>query len=364
MKKVLVGLAGLFLLLALYLCFWPVPIAPVSWEAPANNGYTGDFVPNTQLANLDRLDIGDIHGPEDVAARMIDGKLFLFVSSQDGLIRQIDPNEGTYETFADTGGVPLGVEFDKDGNLLVADAHKGLLSIAPSGAVSVLTDSVADTPILYADDVDIAPNGEIYFSDASTKFGAQSAGSTMAGSLLEIMEHGRTGRLLAYNPEDEKTRVIKTDMSFSNGVAISPDGQSVLVNETGEYRVLRVWIDGERAGETDIVIDNLPGFPDNINPGPDGTFFLGLVSQRSPVLDDLSEKPFMRKLIWRLPEFMKPAAENYGFIIQMSADGEILKTWQDPSGAYPLTTGAIAPGDGWMYVSSLGAPDLGRRPFP
>lgn len=362
-KALLVGL-GFVLVLILYLCFWPVPIAPQSWEAPTSEGYVGVFSPNAQLASLDRLDIGDIHGPEDVAAREIDGKLMLFVSSQDGLIRQIDPSSKTFATFAETGGVPLGLEFDGESNLIVADAYLGLLSITPDGTVSVLTNEVAGTPILYADDLDIGPNGIIYFSDASTKFGAQASGSTMHGSLLEIMEHARTGRLLSYDPATQETKVIKTGVSFANGVAMAPDGQSVLLNETGEYRILRIWLAGDRAGETDIVIDNLPGFPDNINAGPKGTFFVGLVSQRAEALDKLSAKPFMRKLIWRLPEFMKPSAQNYGFIIQLGTDGSVLKTWQDPSGAYPLTTGALAPGDGWMYISSLGAETLGRRPFP
>ena len=332
MKFLKIGI-GFILILVIYLLVWPVPINPQKWDAPTDAGYTGDFAPNENLANLSRLDIGDIHGPEDVAARMIDGKLILFVSSQDGQIRTVDPESETFEIFAQTGGVPLGLEFDANDNLIIADAYKGLLSVAPDGTVTVLTNSVADTPILYADDLDIGPDGVIYFSDASTKFGAEAAGQTMAGSLLEIMEHGSTGRVLAYNPADQSTHVIKTGLSFANGVAMAPDGMSILVNETGTYRILRIWVDGPREGETDIVIDNLPGFPDNINRGPDGTYFVGLVSQRAPVLDEMADSPFMRKLIWRLPEAMKPAAENYGFVFQMDDSGNVLKTWQDPKGA-------------------------------
>ncbi|MGJ8562685.1 MAG: SMP-30/gluconolactonase/LRE family protein [Alphaproteobacteria bacterium] len=364
MKNVVLAIGGLILAGALYLCLWPVPVAPESWEAPISSGYTDDFAPNEQLANLSRIEIENLHGPEDIAARMIDGQLTLFISAQDGLIRAVDAETLTSQIFADTGGVPLGLEFDDSGNLIVADAHKGLVSIAPNGEMTILTNSVSDTPILYADDVDIAPDGVIYFSDASTKFGAKHSGSTLAGSLLEIMEHGRTGRLLSYNPENGTTHIIKTGISFANGVAMAPDGQSVLVIETGEYRILRIWIAGDKSGETEVVIDNLPGFPDNINSAPDGSYFVGLVSKRSNVLDDMAAKPFMRKLIWRLPESLKPAAENYGLVFQMDNEGNVLQTWQDPEGAYPLTTGAIAPGDGWMYISSLGADHLGRRPFP
>ncbi|NNE58967.1 MAG: SMP-30/gluconolactonase/LRE family protein [Hellea sp.] len=355
---------SLALLLA-YLFFWPVPIDPVSWEAPEDKGYVGDFAPNNELAGLELLDIGDIHGPEDVASRVIDGQLYLFVSSQDGLIRQINADTFEVTTLADTGGVPLGLEFDTDNNLIVADAYRGLLSIAPNGKVATLTNAIGDSPILYADDLDITPDGVIYFSDASTKFGAEAAGQTMKGSLLEIMEHGRTGRILAYNPATKQTVLIKDNLSFSNGVAMGPDGKSILVIETGEYRIHRIWVSGPKQDQSTIIIDNLPGFPDNINRALEpGTYYVGLISQRSKFLDDNSTKPGIRKFAWRLPAFMKPKAVDYGFIIHIDADGNILRTWQDPSGSYTQATGAHAPGDGFLYISSLNAYKLGRKKLP
>ncbi len=354
------GLAAL----GVYLAAWPVPIDPIVWDAPKDKGYVGDFSPNTDLANLELLDIGDIHGPEDVAGREIDGQLYLFVSSQDGLIRQINAASGDVTTLGDTTGVPLGLEFDADNNLIIADAYRGLLSMAPDGTVTTLTDKIGDSPILYADDLDIGPDGVIYFSDASTKFGAEAAGQTMQGSLLEIMEHGRTGRVLAYDPASGETRLIMDNLSFSNGVAMGPDGNSILVNETGEYRIHRIWVDGPRKGTSEVIIDNLPGFPDNINRAPDGNYYVGIISQRSEFLDDASTKPGTRKIVWRLPEFLKPKAVSYGLIVHMDASGNVLDTWQDPAGAYTQATGAFAPGDGYLYISSLNADKLGRMPMP
>jgi sugar lactone lactonase YvrE len=363
-KRIAATIGLLILLLLGYLIFWPVPIEPVKWDAPENQGYRGDFAPNTDLADLELLGIGDIHGPEDVVSLPTPDGLQLFISSQEGKIMRLSMADNAVHELADTGGVPLGMEMDKAGNLIVADAYKGLLSVAMDGTVTVLTNAVDGTPILYADDLDIGPDGVIYFSDASTKFGAEAAGSTMAGSLLEILEHGRTGRVLAYDPKDQSTRIVMDDLSFSNGVAMGPDGTSILVNETGRYRVYKHWISGPRSGQTEVLLDNLPGFPDNINSGPDGTYFVGLISQRSKFLDDNSEKPGLRKLALRLPQWMQPKAVSYGFIFQMDGDGNVLKTWQDPSGSYPDATGAIIAEDGYMYVSSLTASKLARRPFP
>ena len=369
MKNIVFVLAGAVALLAAYLSFRPVPLEPVSWDAPETEGYVGAYAPNERLAAMDHIDLGEIHGPEDVVAIRENGALILFTSSQTGDILKINPATKTVTPFAKTGGVPLGMEMDAAGRLIVADAFKGLLAVSMDGAIEVLTDEVDGTPILYADDLDITSEGVIYFSDASTKFGAEAIGATLEASIMEIFEHARTGRILAYDPRDGSTRIVMENLSFANGVAIASDEQSILVNETGRYQVLRHYIAGPRAGETEIVFANLPGFPDNINRGParangEATYFLGLASARLPNMDALSDKPFMRKLAWRLPDAFKPAAVPYGFVMQFTADGEVIQTWQDPAGAYPTTTGALAPGDGYLYITALEPHSLGRVPFP
>jgi len=366
LKKISFLFAFVILLGLAYLTLWPVPINPVAWNAPKNAGYTDDFTPNMKLASLKTLAIGEHHGPEDVAGRVEDDRMVIYTSTQSGDIIRIDPLTNEHSVFANTGGVALGLQFAPDGilggNLIVADAHKGLLSIDASGTVTVLTDKTDEgSPILYADELAIAADGKIYFSDASTKFGAKMAGSTLSGSLLELMEHGSTGRVLVYDPADGSTKTVADNMSFPNGVAMCPDDACILIVETGTYSVKRFWLTGLKAGIMDTVIDNLPGFPDNINKGQDGRYWIGLTSPRSEALDNLSAKPFMRKLVQRLPAALRPKAVNYGFIFAVDMNGKVLVQYQDPSGSYPLTSGATEPGDGWLYIGSLGAIELGRK---
>lgn len=352
LSKIMVGCLAV---LTLYLVFAPVPIEPKAWEAPSGKGYVGVFAPNTALAGLTEIALPDgMQGPEDI----VEWNGAIYVSTQNGFILKFDAASNSFSKFAETGGKPLGLEIWQD-TLIVADAYKGLLQVAMDGSVKTLTNTVNGTPMVYIDDLDITEKGIIYASDASTKFGAEAAGSTLAASLLELMEHGRTGRLIAYDLKTGQTRLVSQDYAFSNGVAIAPDGESVWMVETGRYRVLEIAPDGTEK----VIIDNLPGFPDNINRGPDGTYFVGLVSKRASALDQLSDKPFLRKLIWRLPEFMKPQAQDYGFILQLDKDGNVMRTWQDPSGAYPATTGAIVLGDR-LYVSSLTSKTLGYRRYP
>jgi len=361
LKKISLLLLILILVGMGYLTLWPVPIAPVAWNAPKNLGYTGDFTPNMKLAGLKTLSIGDHHGPEDVAGRIEDGEMIIYTSTQSGDILRINPRTNQYKVIANTGGETLGLQFAPNGHLIIANAHKGLLSMDDGGNITVLTNKADDgSPLLYTNEMGIAKDGKIYFSDASTKFGAEVSGSTLAGSLLELMEHGKTGRMLVYDPAFNTTKIVLDNLSFPNGVAMCPDDACFLFVETGTYEVKRHWLKGPQAGSTDIIIDNLPGFPDNLNKGQDGRYWIGLISSRSETLDNLSAKPFLRKIVQRLPASLRPKAVSYGFIFAIDMNGKILAQYQDPSGAYPVATGATEPGDGWLYIGSLSARELGR----
>ncbi|MEP1931164.1 MAG: SMP-30/gluconolactonase/LRE family protein [Roseibium sp.] len=354
-KRLLSTIAALIFALGAYLLLWPVPIDPVAWNAPNNPGYSGDYAPKDGLAAISRVSLGGYSGPED-AALGPDG--LLYIATHEGAILQYDPVSSEVSVFAETGGRPLGIEFSGDGKLYVADAFRGLLEISDDGKVFVLADkTTSGSPILYADDLDIAPDGSVYFTDASTKFGAQQNGGTLPASLLDLMEHGPNGRVLRYDPATDETTSMLEGLSFANGLALTQSGEHYLVVETGTYSVLKVALDG--TSEPVTIVENLPGFPDNINRNSDGTFWMGIVSPRSPVADAIADKPSLRKVVMRLPAFIRPAAQRYGFLVKINEAGDILETLQDPSGSYALTTGLIEGEGGTQFITSLTEPDLG-----
>ena len=123
--------------LAAYLALWPVPIRPVAWQAPAAPGYAGAHAVNQRLAGLQMIDLGGEVGPEHVALGP-DGRLYVAVAS--GNILRMVPDGSAREVFANTGGRVLGFAFDAAGNLVAADAVKGLLSVTPDGRVTLLAD--------------------------------------------------------------------------------------------------------------------------------------------------------------------------------------------------------------------------------
>ncbi|MBS7806974.1 SMP-30/gluconolactonase/LRE family protein [Variovorax sp. PCZ-1] len=358
----------------LYFPFWPVAIQPVAWEVSANPGYTGAHAANTGLSGLQKIDIGKESGPEHIAIGK-DGKLYAAVSS--GTVLRMNPDGSEVSTFVNTGGRVLGFDFDAQGNMIAANEEKGLLSISPSGQVTVLAEKIGNDPILFADAVAVAKTGKIYVSDASTRFAPKQWGGSFEASVLDILEQSSTGRILEYDPATKAIRVVAKGLSFANGIALSANERQIFVAETGKYRVWRIDVNASdldvrttsgMSGATHIVLPNLPGYPDNLMrglPTKDGkpTLWVGLAKPRSKMLDDMAGKPWMRSLTMRLPRFLWPIPPKYGHVISFTEDGTVLQDLQDPSGAYPETTGVLETSDR-LYVQSLHADWIGwvKRP--
>ena len=366
------GVGGAVVAVAAYLAAWPVPIQPVAWTAPAAPGYQGVHAPNQRLAQLNIIDLKGEVGPEHIAFGK-DGKLYTTVLS--GNILRMNPDGSGQEVFANTGGRVLGFDFDAAGHLIAADAVKGLLSIAPDGKVTVLADKVGGDPIRYADAVVVAQNGKMYLSDASTRFAPKDWGGTFEASVLDILEQASTGRVIEYDPATRSTRVVARGISFANGVALSQDEKHLFVNETGKYRVWKIAVDandldiGQLNGRTSsqpspqarVLLDNLPGYPDNLMRGQGGKVWLGFAKPRGAAIDNMAGKPWLRSLTLRLPRALWPIPQPYGHVIAFTDDGKVVADLQDPSGAYPETTAITETADR-LYVQSLHAHGLGWLP--
>jgi sugar lactone lactonase YvrE len=341
-------IGGAVVVAALYLLLWPVPVDPVAWIAPVDRGFVVPYDVNDALHYARGFDIAPHAGPEDITAGS-DGHLYS--TSADGAILRLD-GRGSVEVFANTGGRPLGIEAAADGSLVVANAYLGLQRIGRDGSVETILDAIDGRPLVYADDLDIGDDGTIYFSEASSKFGVARYGGSYAASLLDINEHGGHGLLIAFNPASGDARVILDGLNFANGVAISDDQSFLLIAETGAYRILKHWLTGPNAGVTEVLLDNLPAFPDNIKAGRNGRFWIGLVAPRSSLLDRLADQPFLRKVLQRLPTRFRPRAVAHSQLIAINADGEVLMNLHDVGARFPAITGALETADS-LYMTSL-----------
>ncbi len=336
---------------AAYLLFWPIALEPIAWEAQPAPALEGEFAKNDLLAAAEFIEFDLGNGPEDIAFGA-DGHLYTGLDN--GTIIRLNLDTGEAERFAETGGRPAGMKFAADGNLIVADVRRGLLSVRADGGVQVLVDEVAGRRLNFANDLDIGSDGVVYFSESSARY---IAGQTSVG----LLEHVVDGALHAYDLKSGALTTILRGLSYANGVALNADESAVYVAELGAYQVHRIWLKGERAGTAEVFLDNLPGFPDNLNSGSGDTLWIALGIPRMVLLDTLAPYPFMRKILARLPGMS--GFKRQAIALQVDKDAKVIRNLQDPDPAYPLLT-SVYEREGELFMGNLFAPGVYRMALP
>lgn len=339
--------ALLVLLLAAVL---PGPIDPVVWTPEPDPGLTGPYKPNDRLAAVERLIEGVGVGPEDVACGR---DSTYYTGYADGRIVRFRAS-GEYDEIVNTGGRPLGMQLDAAGRLIVADGIRGLLAVTDNGELEVLTDSVNGEKIVFADDLDIAGDGTIWFSDAASRHGYRH-------SMYNFFEGRPSGSLLSYHPDTGETRVHLTGLFFANGVALGPGDEYVLVNETHAGRITRLWLEGEKAGQRDSFKSQLPGTPDNLSFNGRDTFWVANPGLRAGV-DAFADLPLVRKILSRLPyETLASMGPRFSLVIALDLDGTVREILHDPEAGFAAIT-SVNECEGELLLGSLHETAVARLP--
>ncbi|XP_010427562.1 PREDICTED: protein STRICTOSIDINE SYNTHASE-LIKE 10-like [Camelina sativa] len=224
-------------------------------------------------------------------------------------------------------GRPLGLRFHKKtGDLYIADAYFGLLIVGPAGGLAKpLVTEAEGQPLCFTNDLDIDEQDDvIYFTDASSKFQRWEYFS----SFLNV---DKTGRFIKYDILSKKATVLLHGISFANGVALSKDRSFVLVDETTNCKILRLWLSGPKAGTQDVFAV-LPGYPDNIRRNLNGEFWVALNS-----------------LLYETP---------YTKAVKLSASGEVLVVLED-KGKRLRYISDVEENDGKLWIGSSVMPFVG-----
>ncbi len=328
---------------------------------PTEIGKGGPFEQNDRLRNVSLIGLGRIEAPEDV---ILDRNDVLYAGSRHGdIMRFFPPDYERMEVFAHIGGQPLGMAFDKEDNLYVCIGGMGLYRIKPDGTVEKATDETNrslysvndDSRLRLADDLDITDDGLIFFSEATVRY-------EMDEWPVDGLEARGNGRIICYDTKTGTTHTALRGLKFPNGVAVASDGQSILFAETFGCSIKRYWFAGPRKGDVEIVMDNLPGYPDNINLASDGNYWLALVGMRSPSLDLAWKMPgFRRRMAKRVPvdEWLFPNI-NTGCVVKFNEQGKILESFWDLKGLnHPMIT-SMREHRGYLYLGGIANNRIGR----
>ena len=323
------------------------------------------YAENDRLKQVEAIALDQIEGPEDV---ILDRQDHLYTVNRNGsIIRFLAPDYRQREEFARIGGRPLGLALDRDENIIVCVAGMGVYGVKPDRTVFKVTDETErtwyrpkdDSRLWLADDLDIAPDGKIYFSDATTRY-------DLSDWALDGFEGRGNGRLICHDPATGKSRTILKNLAFPNGVCIAHDGRSVLWVSTWLCRIYRYWIEGEKAGTLEVLVDNLPGYPDNINRASDGTYWLALVGIRSPVYDlAMADPGFRVRMVKQIPpdEWLCPGI-NFGCVIKFDDHGKVLESLWDPGARSHPTITSMREHKGYLYIGGLENNRIGRLRLP
>lgn len=342
-----------------------VYVAP-TWNGlppcPATAAGSGSpYEVNDKLADVTLIGLEQVESPEDV---IFDAEGHLYCGTRHGdIMRFRAPDFDKPELFAHIGGFPLGMAFDAEGNLYSCVGGMGLYRVAPDGTVSKATDQtrrslfsvIDDSRLRLADDLDIAPDGKVYFSEATVRY-------EMHEWPVDSLEGRGNGRIICYDPKTDTTTTVKNKLRFPNGICTSFDGQSILFAETWGVRISRLYISGPKKGQVETVIDSLPGYPDNINRASDGNYWLALVGMRSPAVDLAFEMPGFRKRMSRRishDEWLYPNI-NSGCVVKFNEAGEILDVLWDLKGVnHPMIT-SMREHEGHLYLGGISNNRIGR----
>uniref|UniRef100_A0A0D9X1T4 Strictosidine synthase conserved region domain-containing protein n=1 Tax=Leersia perrieri TaxID=77586 RepID=A0A0D9X1T4_9ORYZ len=283
--------------------------------------------------NMEKVGEGMLNAPEDVYV----GGEVLFTATRDGWVWRMRGD----------GGVN-GSSWEK--------WALGLLKVEENGRVTILASAVEGSTIRFADAAIEASDGTVYFSDASTRF-------NFDNWFLDFLEYRLTGRLLKYDPLTGKASVVLDGLGFANGVALSPDESFVVVCETMLFRCLRVWLKGEKTGESEIFVDNLPGNPDNIRLGSDGHFWIALLQLRSsPWLEFIARWSLIRRFIASFPALVErtKAMVKGAMVAQVSENGEIVRVLGDFEGKVINVVTSVTEFNGDLFLGSLATNFIGK----
>ncbi|KAL0308408.1 UNVERIFIED_CONTAM: protein STRICTOSIDINE SYNTHASE-LIKE 4 [Sesamum radiatum] len=309
---------------------------------------------NGRLQEVIKLGEGQLKQPEDVA---VDRTGVVYTATRDGWIKRLLRN-GTWESWKQIeSGNLLGLTTTTDGRVIVCDAEEGLLEVGEEG-VRVLVSHVDGAQIRFADDVVGSSDGTLYFSVASTKH-------SFRNWALDMLEDKPHGQLLTYEPSSNIASVLLENLGFANGVTLSANEDYVVVCETWKYRCLKYWLQGDVKGQTEILIDNLPGAPDNIKLAPDGSFWIALLETIPNRLRYVYRSRAFKYLIRAVPELGQwvVGANKKAMVVNVGSDGKIIRGFDDPTGKVMAFVTSALEFEGHLYLGSLHTDFVGKLPL-
>ena len=295
--------------------------------------------------------------------------------------------DGIHRVAADGAFTEL-ARFDRDvtalavlGNGSLAVALGSAVLIDAAGAGRRVIDSCDGQQMAAVNALSATPEGSLLICDGS-------ATRPYPQWSHDLLESGRSGRLLEHQPATGRTTTLAAGLSYSFG-ALVDEQRRILVSESWRHRLMVV------AGETSRpAVAGLPGYPARLAPAAGGGFWLSVFACRTQLVEFvLCEDDFRRDMMrtvdpryWVAPalssgeDFLEPLQgggvkqmgilkpwappRSYGLVIRFGADFIPRYSLHSRVGGRNHGIVAVAERDNELYVLSKGAGRILRLPVP
>ena len=342
MKKILLALLGI---VAAYLILYPAPIDPAALNWPEMEPHESSSMPAIEvLFPRTCQDCEDISIVDD----------YLYTGHGDGRLLRFPLAGGDRLTeMVQFKGRPLGLEVLGDSLAWVCVEQEGLARVdLRNRSYEIVVNSYNDTVFQLIDYLDVAADGDVYFSDASDKFSDDDL-------QYDVLEGRPNGALYRYNVASGATDRLMDNLYFANGVVVAPDESYVLVAETAGFRIQKLWLSGPKTGSSEIFIEGLPGWPDGISLGSDGLIYVTLISPRIGMHNFILPRPWTRRLVTKLPKSFLPKPVKANRILALDDQGAIVHDWADEDPVFSSISSIERIGN-TLYLGTLDEAGVGR----
>lgn len=112
-----------------------------------------------------------------------------------------------------------------------------------------------------------------------------------------------SGRLIHYARNTKKMTVLLDKLWFANGVVLSPNEDFIVVSDLASSRLMKVWLNSAKHGQSEVFAEGLPGIGDNLTSDKNGLWvaFPRTADPENPLINQsMARMPWGRKFLARI----------------------------------------------------------------
>jgi len=210
-----------------------------------------------------------------------------------------------------------------------------------------------DIPLKMVNDLDI--DGDIiYLIDSSY-------GRDINEALDECIECQPRGRLFSFNERTNKLEQLLDGLYFPNGLQLMPNKEAILINECSTGKITKFYLNDEEKGLKETFA-NIPGLGDTIRLTDQKTLLVPIAMTRrgkySFLPDVMGRFPSIRSFIGSFINIRQlmltfKVLPKYGLLVEYDLNGNIIKSWHDPSGKVVEDTANAVIHNNKIYIGSF-----------